>query len=115
MHAYVWPFAFLYAAYAYAVLFHHDAIFGAAEGRNLALVILGSLNALVLLATQWSVTAKAWLTCYTVTDPFKAGVIRVIPGKHHGKGALCELGTQTIVDEEDGKVGASFLHGNLWS
>lgn len=100
---YVWPFGLLYVAYAYAVISHDiDTIFGGSEGRNLALVILGSLNVLALLLTHWSVTLKAWMTCYSVSDPYWAKLIRVIPDKHHGKGELCEIKRQTVLDDETG-------------
>jgi cation-transporting ATPase 13A1 len=104
---YVWLFILLYGVYLWAVIFHHESLFGSSsEGRNLALVILCSLNALAFLVTHWSVTAKARMTCYEVKDPFKAKVIRVIPEKHHGAGALCEIKRQIILDEEDNMVGS---------
>ncbi|KAI9031163.1 hypothetical protein DFJ74DRAFT_654815 [Hyaloraphidium curvatum] len=61
------------------------------------------MHALVFLSTHWSVTAKAWMTCLTTVDPLRAKLIRVIPHRHHGSGALCEIETQTIPDEETGE------------
>ncbi|KAF9585540.1 hypothetical protein BGW38_001911 [Lunasporangiospora selenospora] len=45
----------------------------------------------MFLSCQWSVSIKAALTCKKETDPAKASIIRIIPDKHRGLGALCDL------------------------
>ncbi|KAG0244727.1 hypothetical protein BGX31_008616 [Mortierella sp. GBA43] len=90
-HAYVWPFFFLYPAWAFIYLFRYDEWI---KSEEITFVTLGSLltiNALLFLTCQWSVSIKASLTCKKETDPAKATIIRIIPDKHRGLGALCDL------------------------
>ncbi|KAF9340586.1 hypothetical protein BGZ91_001256 [Linnemannia elongata] len=46
---------------------------------------------MLFLTCQWSVSIKASLTCRKETDVKKATIIRIIPDKHRGLGALCDL------------------------
>ncbi|KAG0290756.1 hypothetical protein BGZ96_005796 [Linnemannia gamsii] len=46
---------------------------------------------MLFLTCQWSVSVKASLTCRKETDIKKATIIRIVPDKHRGLGALCDL------------------------
>ncbi|KAG0356925.1 hypothetical protein BG005_004114 [Podila minutissima] len=90
-HAYVWPFVFLYPAWTFIYLFRYDEWIRSEEITFVTLGSLLTLNSLLFLTCQWSVSIKASLTCKKESDPTKANVIRIIPEQHHGLGALCDL------------------------
>ncbi|KAG0348881.1 hypothetical protein BG004_003832 [Podila humilis] len=90
-HAYVWPFVFLYPAWIFVYLFRYDEWIRSEEITFVTLGSLLTINALLFLTCQWSVSIKASLTCKKESDAAKANVIRVIPEQHHGLGALCDL------------------------
>ncbi|KAI8619686.1 hypothetical protein BC830DRAFT_1201927 [Chytriomyces sp. MP71] len=57
----------------------------------LALILAIATHVLSLLVCQWSVNAKAALTCKSESDPHTAKLIKIIPGAHQGAGALCSI------------------------
>ncbi|KAG9303466.1 hypothetical protein G9A89_013793 [Geosiphon pyriformis] len=92
-HAYVWPYLSLYTAWFYIYLFAYDKYLVSEEWTFLTLGTLITTNALLFLSCQWSVRAKAFLTCkkVTVNEIQKARVIKIIPVPNKGKGELCFL------------------------
>jgi cation-transporting ATPase 13A1 len=93
---YPWVY-FVYPLWGFIYLKYYDAVLGSAEATFLSLVALFSAHALTFLATEWSVTAKAKLTCAQVPPNFNFKqtpadiVIRLIPKEHSGSGALCPI------------------------
>ncbi|KAF9098989.1 hypothetical protein BGX23_004524 [Mortierella sp. AD031] len=94
-HAYVWPFFFLYPAWSFIYFFRYDEWIKSEEITFVTLGLLLTTNAMLFLTCQWSVSVKASLTCRKETDPKKATIIRIIPDKHRGLGALCDLHHET--------------------
>ncbi|KAG0300168.1 hypothetical protein BGZ97_003362 [Linnemannia gamsii] len=90
-HAYAWPFLFLYPAWAFIYFFKYDEWIKSEEITFVTLGLLLTTNAMLFLTCQWSVSVKASLTCRKETDVKKATIIRIIPDKHRGLGALCDL------------------------
>lgn len=50
-----------------------------------------TLQALVFLSCEWSVTIKAMLTCTKAKNVDSANLIKVIPAEHQGAGAICPI------------------------
>ncbi|KXS17953.1 hypothetical protein M427DRAFT_235935 [Gonapodya prolifera JEL478] len=101
---YVWPFFFLYAAYAYVLVAKYDEWLASSEAATLVLIICVSLNVLAVLMCQWNVTIKAYVVCRKETNPFKADFIRIIPIAHHGSGAFCEIKSSLFRDPNTSKL-----------
>ncbi|KAG0237008.1 hypothetical protein BGW41_000300 [Actinomortierella wolfii] len=90
-HLYAWPFLILYPLWTFAYFFKYDEWI---KSEEITFVTLGSLitiNALLFLAGQWSVSIKAIVTCKKESDPSKADLICIVPQKDRGLGALCDL------------------------
>jgi len=47
-------------------MFHYKSIFGSIEAAYVSLIGVATLHALVFLICQWSISAKAKLTCKSV-------------------------------------------------
>ncbi|KAI8618780.1 hypothetical protein BC830DRAFT_1208454 [Chytriomyces sp. MP71] len=90
-HAYTIPVALLYIGWAYLYFTSFEAVFGSHEFAMLALILAIATHVLSLLVCQWSVNAKAALTCKSESDPHTAKLIKIIPGAHQGAGALCSI------------------------
>ncbi|PIA19215.1 hypothetical protein COEREDRAFT_68863 [Coemansia reversa NRRL 1564] len=90
-HAYVWPFAFVYAGWLYIYTVRYEEVLGSQEFTTLSLMIMFMMQALVFLTCQWSVNMRALLTCQRVTDPYSAEVVKVIASDDLAKGAMCEM------------------------
>ncbi|KAJ3085284.1 hypothetical protein HK102_000140 [Quaeritorhiza haematococci] len=101
-HIYAYPFALPYSIWFYIYLVKYDDWLGSSEFATLSFMLVAALNALAFLICQWSVSAKALLTCRKESDPHKAAVIKIIPASHQGSGAICKL-ERTVVVAEDGK------------
>jgi len=65
-HAYVWPFFFLYPAWSFVYFFHYDDWIKSEEITFVTLGLLLTINSLLFLTCQWSVSIKASLTCRKV-------------------------------------------------
>jgi len=102
-HAYGYPFIPIYCIWAYLILFHYNSIFGSVEAAYVSFIGIVTINALVFLMCQWSISVKAKLTCKTVSDPKVANVIKIIPIENHGSGAFCDI-KRSLVDSSDGKI-----------
>ncbi|KAJ3071425.1 hypothetical protein HDU98_005354 [Podochytrium sp. JEL0797] len=87
-HSYSVPFAVIYAVWLYVFLVQFEAVFGSKEFAMLTLILAMAGHVLALLACQWSVNAKAMMTCSKETDARKAKIIKIIPESHQGAGAL---------------------------
>ncbi|KAF9971052.1 hypothetical protein BGZ73_006069 [Actinomortierella ambigua] len=90
-HLYAWPFMILYPLWTFVYFFKYDDWI---KSEEITFVTLGSLltiNALLFLAGQWSVSIKAAVTCKKESDPSKADLICIVPQKDRGLGALCDL------------------------
>ncbi|KAJ3194964.1 hypothetical protein HDU82_002272, partial [Entophlyctis luteolus] len=106
-HLYSFPFAVIYVLWLYAYLALYDELFGSKEFAMFTLILAIAGNVLALLSCQWSVSAKAFLTCnevrlsgknaaegqqvFQVKDPAAAKLIKIIPAPHQGAGALCPI------------------------
>ncbi|KAI9105844.1 hypothetical protein DFS34DRAFT_31509 [Phlyctochytrium arcticum] len=90
-HLYGFPFAAVYAAWLYFVLYQSEKIFGDIEVGRLTFILVAAIHALTYLVSQWSVKANAKMTCRKESDPYKASVIMVIPTTHNGSGAMCDI------------------------
>ncbi|ORY38145.1 hypothetical protein BCR33DRAFT_754574 [Rhizoclosmatium globosum] len=90
-HAYSLPFSVVYVAWAYVYFFQYEELLGSKEFSMLTLILALAANVLALLVCQWSVNAKAWLTCKEEKDPKTAKIIKIIPAAHQGAGALCPI------------------------
>ncbi|KAJ3051115.1 hypothetical protein HK097_007915 [Rhizophlyctis rosea] len=97
---YVWPSAILYATWFYVYLFQYDTLLGSSEVAGLTFTLCIAAHALSFLVCQWSVAARASLTCRTVTDPYQAEAIMVIPIAHNGAGAVCDIHRTVLKDEQ---------------
>ncbi|KAJ3131259.1 hypothetical protein HK100_006575 [Physocladia obscura] len=98
-HAYSAPFSIVYLGWLYLYVALYDDLFGSKEFAMLTLILAIAANVLALLACQWSVKAKALMTCIEVSDPTKASIIMIIPAAHQGSGALCPIETAQINGE----------------
>ncbi|KAI8866746.1 P-type ATPase [Ramicandelaber brevisporus] len=103
---YTWPFALLYPIWLNVYLRQYERYLGSAEFTFLSLGGLITLNILAMLACQWSVDVKTMFTCQSVNDPYEAEVIKVIPDKHRGMSAICQL--------ERSRPSAEYPRGKLW-
>lgn len=66
-HAYVLQYAPVYAVWLWVYLNKYsDWLSDSPELATFSLLVVVALNALLLLSTAWSVSAKAWLTTSTV-------------------------------------------------
>ncbi|KAJ3398723.1 hypothetical protein HDU80_008630 [Chytriomyces hyalinus] len=90
-HLYFAPFVAIYAGWAYVYFALFESVFGSNEFAMLSLILLLAANALALLLCQWSVGARAFLTCGKEVDPFKAKLIQIVPTPHNGAAAMCPI------------------------
>ncbi|KAJ1730528.1 putative cation-transporting ATPase 1 [Coemansia biformis] len=90
-HAYVWPFVFVYPVWLYVYTMRYDDVLGSQEFTLLSLIAMFTLQALTFLACQWSVSARALLTCQRADDPYEAELVKVLAANHLGKNAMCEM------------------------
>jgi len=102
-HAYGYPFIPFYCIWLYLIMFHYKSVFGSIEAAYVSLIGVATVHALVFLICQWSISAKAKLTCKSASDPKVANVIKVIPIANHGSGAFCDI-KRSVVDSSDGKT-----------
>ncbi|XP_013085670.2 endoplasmic reticulum transmembrane helix translocase-like [Biomphalaria glabrata] len=90
LHGYVFPFLFVYAAWAYVWAYVYG-INDYYEGGLIALAGIGLLQILTSLFCLWSVHVRCALTCSKVADPFKAQWVKVIPTPNNGSTELVRL------------------------
>ncbi|KAH9507578.1 hypothetical protein Btru_051511 [Bulinus truncatus] len=90
LHGYVFPFIFIYAAWAYVWTYIYG-IDGYFEGGLIALAGIGLLQILTCLFCLWSVHVRCALTCSEVADPFKAQWVKVVPTPNNGSTELVKL------------------------
>ncbi|KAJ3369644.1 hypothetical protein GGF31_005162 [Allomyces arbusculus] len=91
-HLTVWPFlVVIYPIWTAIYLGAYDRVLGTPEATFLSLVAVVTAHALTFLATEWSVRAKAFLTCSNANSVDRADTVRVTPTAHAGTGALCAL------------------------
>ncbi|KAJ3193971.1 hypothetical protein HK101_003724 [Irineochytrium annulatum] len=102
-HGYSYPFVPMYFLVSYVYLFEYDRLLGSKEFASLIVILALALHALVFLTCQWSINIRAWLTCRSVTDSYKADLIKIIPIAHHGAGAMCEIKKSTEMKSADGQ------------
>ncbi|KAI9339089.1 hypothetical protein BDR26DRAFT_862609 [Obelidium mucronatum] len=95
-HTYSVPFSIVYVLWAYAYFALYDQVFGSKEFAMLTLILALAGNVLALLVCQWSVNAKAAMTCKEEKDPRTAKLIKIIPAAHQGAGALCPIEEMTV-------------------
>ncbi|KAJ3027019.1 UNVERIFIED_CONTAM: hypothetical protein HDU68_004637 [Siphonaria sp. JEL0065] len=99
-HTYSVPFSIVYLVWGYLYFFQYDELFGSHEFAMLTLILVLASNVLALLVCQWSVNAKAAMTCKEEKDPRTAKLIKIIPAAHQGAGALCPIEEMKV----DGKT-----------
>lgn len=105
---YVWPFAsMLYPVFFYVYFYHYDTYLGSEEWTFVALGSVITLHAMTFLVCQWSVDVKALFTCVKETDVRKAAVIKIVPFRYQGKGAIIELEHSKSLDNTEDEI--SFL------
>ncbi|KAF7723798.1 hypothetical protein EC973_001582 [Apophysomyces ossiformis] len=91
-HLYVWPFASMfYPVFLYVYFFQYDVYLGSEEWTFVSLGSILTLHALTFLSCQWSVSIKALFTCIKESDVHKATVIKLVPFRYQGTGALVEI------------------------
>ena len=96
-YLYAVPYSLLYAVLlSLYVVFEYD---GETVLIATAAVVLG--HALLFLSTQWSMAARALITCRKVTDPWKAELICIYPAEHQGKPDMSRLQIETAEDGSD--------------
>ena len=65
-HLYTIPFACIYLLWIYVYLFNYDDFLGSYEFSLFTFMLIAATNILALLVCQWSVSARAFLTCSKV-------------------------------------------------
>ncbi|ORZ35649.1 hypothetical protein BCR44DRAFT_1479720 [Catenaria anguillulae PL171] len=95
------PFLYvLYPTWVTLWLTRYDMLFGSTEATFLSLLFLLTCHALTLLAGEWNVSAKAFLTTARVASIQQADTVRVIPPPHSGSGACASsTATQPLVNK----------------
>ena len=90
LHGYVAPFILIYAAwlYVWTVVFGVDEYY---EAGFIALAIVGILQILTCLFCHWFVSVRCLMTCNTCSDPFHAGLAKVVPSPNNGYTELVPL------------------------
>jgi cation-transporting ATPase 13A1 len=69
-HIYGAPFSIVYLAWFYVYLYRYDDLLGSSEFTLFTFMIVAAAHALSFLVCQWSVHAKAMLTCKTVCHSY---------------------------------------------
>ncbi|ODM96004.1 Manganese-transporting ATPase 13A1 [Orchesella cincta] len=89
-HGYVWPFMFLYGAWAmiWTSWLEPESAF---EAGMIGLAVILVLQTLVYLCCHWSVHVCAYLTCFRVSDPLKAKLAKVMPTPTNGSAELVKI------------------------
>ena len=95
-HIYTLPFLALYPLLAYAYFIRYDDWLRSAEWTFLACVSLGAGHALSFLATRWSTTARALITCRSASSVRNADAIRIVPAEHRGKGEIVSINKKDV-------------------
>eukprot|EP00842_Homolaphlyctis_polyrhiza_P005150 jgi/Hompol1/5636/HPOL_004583-RA len=91
LRPYAYPFAVVYAAWAYIRIQHYERFLGSPEFAFFTFILVVALHALSFLVCLWSVKLRVLLTCTKETDPFAATAISITPIAHSGASALCDL------------------------
>ncbi|KAJ3314110.1 hypothetical protein HDU76_002479, partial [Blyttiomyces sp. JEL0837] len=102
-HIYGVPFSVAYGFWVYVYLFKYDEWLGSSEFTLFTFILMAAFHALTFLVCQWSVDAKALLTCKKVSDPYVATVIKIIPVAHQGAAAMCKI-EKMVVDKNSKKM-----------
>ena len=97
-HVYTVPFLSLYPLLAYAYFVRYDDWLKSEEWTFLACVGLGAGHALSFLATRWSTTARAFITCRSANSLRSADSVRLVPAEHRGKGEIVPLRKKNVSD-----------------
>ncbi|KAL2919953.1 putative cation-transporting ATPase 1 [Polyrhizophydium stewartii] len=107
---YAYPFAAVYAAWAYVRFFKYDELLGSPEFALFSFLIVAGLHALSFLVCLWSVHARVALTCRKETDPTKATAIMIMPIPNNGAGAFCDLKRTTVKADSGEPTTQIFFH-----
>lgn len=95
-HVYAVPFLSLYPLLAYAYFVRYDDWLKSEEWTFLACVGLGAGHALSFLATRWSTSVRAFITCRNAGSLLSADCVRVAPAEHRGKGGIVPLRKKNV-------------------
>ncbi|KAJ1567707.1 hypothetical protein HK405_005034, partial [Cladochytrium tenue] len=107
-HIYGVPFVVPYIGWAYLRFNYYEELLGSPEFATFSFMLVVAAHALSFLVCQWSVHAKAFLTCRTVSDPYQASVIKIIPTTHNGAGTLCPI--VAVPSEKSGEKKRKFIY-----
>ncbi|KAI8978621.1 cation-transporting ATPase 4 [Pilobolus umbonatus] len=96
-----------YPVFTYVYMYQYDAYLGSEEWTFVILGSIITIHALTFLVCQWSVDFKALFTCFKEPDVHKATLIKIVPYRYQGKGALIPLEHSKNIETGEDEI--SFL------
>lgn len=111
LHAYVWPFAVIWPVFAryYCTPSLYEKYISSSEWTFVWLATIVTLQSLVWLSTNWSVSLKAIVTATKAQSIDEAHKIKVIPVANAGSAEIC-----TIIRDQVCPRYWSTSQPNLW-
>ena len=93
LHAYIWPFAFIWPVFLafYLTPSLYDQYLASQEWTVVWVGTISTLQILVWLSTNWSVHLKALFTARRAASVEDASRIKVVPVANAGVSEICDL------------------------